>query len=526
MRPRSVLGFCLAALAVLYLLELLYHGALSVFYPYDLNYGEGYVLNDALRLWRGEQIWTDITQFPMVRSAYPPLYLLVTGLLSSASPSFLGPRALSLISVLGIGAMIVWQGRRMAGPIPAFVAGGLWVGSTFVYQWAPLARVDMLGLLLSLAGVLVVARPHPDTPTALEARPHPNPLPEGEGTDASPSGRGRATALAASPGEGVSGVSNQRLLLAAVLCSLALLTKQTFLAAPLAITLYLALNRDSRALWFAGAVGAIVGATTLALNATTAGQYAQHVIFGNSVNPYRLDRTVEMLGLFLRINPIATVAALWAMVLLWSRTRRALLGVYVPLAVGTLLTAGNVSSDVNYFLEPTVALALAVPFAWNAGAAWSLLRGALAPSIGLAQLILLVHLPNGFMAQYPPGPAKGSTPAAEDVAIGDHVEELVRSAGPNVLVELAVFAVLAGAPVWIQPIDLQAEQRRGRWSPDLLNSTVADHRWSVVVLSYKFLPAESLAALEREYEQVEGLASPNGFSYFIYRPREPLSSFE
>ena len=108
---------------------------------------------------------------------------------------------------------------------------------------------------------------------------------------------------------------------------------------------------------------------------------------------------------------------------------------------------------------------------------------------------------------------------AEDVRVGDQVEAIVKEAGAGALVELAGFSVLAGAPVWIQPIDLQAEERNGRWSPEILNAAIAEHRWSMVVLSYKFLPADSLAVLEREYEQTDGLASPNGFSYFVYRPR-------
>jgi len=480
LRPRQLLGLCLAALAAFYLIELLYHGVLSAVYPYDLNYGEGYILNDALRLVRGEPIWTDITQFPMVRSAYPPLYLLITGLLSWPSPSFLGPRVVSLVAALAVGAMLVWHARRATyGWMPAIAAGGLWVGSTFVYQWAPLARVDMLGLALSLAALLLVERG--DLPRDSVVRP----------TVAS-------------------------LTIAALLCSLALLTKQTFLAAPLAITISLALRRDYRALWFAAAVAVIVGGVTFALNAATAGQYAQHVIFGNAANPYRLDRTVEMTALFLRINPIATFAAVWAIVLYLSSMRPSLVGVYVPLALATLLTAGNVSSDVNYFLEPTVALALAVPIVWRAasGSHPTLVYG-----LAAVQLALLIHLPNGLMTQYPPGPAKGSTAVEEDVRIGERVEAIVRSGGQNALVELAGFAVLTGAPVWIQPVDLLAEQRRGRWTPDLLTASIAEHRWSVVVLSHKFLPPESLATLEREYQQTDGLSSPNGFSYFVYRPR-------
>jgi hypothetical protein len=482
LRPRRLLGLCLATLAALYLIELLYHGVLSAVYPYDLNYGEGYILNDALRLWRGEPVWTDITQFPMVRSAYPPLYLLVTALVAPASPSFLGPRLVSLAATLAIGAMLVWHARRVAsGWLPAVAAGGLWVGSTFVYQWAPLARVDMLGLALSLAAVLVV-----------DPRP-------GEGTT------GEASA--------------QRFGLAALLCCLALFTKQTFLAAPIAIVLFLALRRDARAIWLGAGVAGVVGGVTLALNAVTDGQYAQHVLFGNSVNPYRIDRTAEMLGLFFSLNPVAAVAGGWAVVLHWSRGRASAVGVYVPLAMATLLTAGNISSDVNYFLEPTVALALALPLAWQAASGLGVRWVTAAVGLAVVQLVFLAHFPNAFMVHHPPGPAKGSTPVAEDVRIGDRVEDIVRAGGQNALVELAGFAVLGGAPVWIQPVDLQAEQRRGRWTPDLLNASIREHRWPVVVLTYKFLPPESLALLEQEYQQTDGLASPTGLSYFVYRPR-------
>src|SRR5207249_10650125 len=116
--------------------------------------------------------------------------------------------------------------------------------------------------------------------------------------------------------------------------------------------------------------------------------------------------------------------------------------------------------DVNYFLEPTVGLALLAP-----RAATRMWRPAFAALLCI-QFALLFHVPNGFMSQFPPGPAKGATPLPEDIAVGDHVLATVRDAGPRSLVEPAGFAVLAGIPVWMQPVDLIAEERRGRWTPD------------------------------------------------------------
>lgn len=474
----------IAALCGLYLLEFLAHGFISTAYPYDLNYGEGYVLNDGLRLVRGEAVWTDLTEFPMVRAPYPAFYLVLAGVLAVGEPGFLFPRLLSLVSAIGIGMLVIGHARHEGAPWPAIAAaGGLWFGSTFVYQWGPLARVDLLGLAFALGAVVLV------------------------------SGQPASARLAA----------------AAALCSVALLTKQTLLAAPLAIAFYLAWRRDGRALPFLAGVVALVAAPTVVLNLASNGHYVEHVLLGNAMNPFDPARALHMGGLFVGLNLVAVPVALWA---LWRRgaTDRAqgaingaptgsptVVAIYIPLALVTLLAAGNSSSDVNYFLEPTAALALGVPLAWRRGLQ---ARPRLAALLALGQLVLLFHVPNGFMSTYPPGPAKGATPVAEDVRAGDRILGLIREAGPLALVEPAGFAVLAGIPVWVQPLDLQAEQRLGRWSPDLLARSFAERRWSLVVLNYKFLPPAIMATLEREYVLVESFASPNGFSYFVYRPRE------
>jgi hypothetical protein len=99
-----------AALALVHVGVLIYHLAATLAFPYDLDYGEGYVLNDALRLARGEAIYVDLQQFPMVRSPYPPLFpLLWSWLVGLTGPSFLGGRALSVLALAGIGGLAAWN---------------------------------------------------------------------------------------------------------------------------------------------------------------------------------------------------------------------------------------------------------------------------------------------------------------------------------------------------------------------------------------------------------------------------------
>jgi len=82
---------------------LAYHLALTLAFPYDLNYGEGYVLFDAVRFSRGEPVYVDLQQFPMVRSPYPPVFPLVwSALIPVTGPAVWPGRALSVVSVVSL----------------------------------------------------------------------------------------------------------------------------------------------------------------------------------------------------------------------------------------------------------------------------------------------------------------------------------------------------------------------------------------------------------------------------------------
>src|SRR5262249_10421453 len=129
---------------------LAYHLGVSLAFPYELNYGEGYVLNDAVRLAHGLPLYVDLQQFPMVRSPYPPLFPLVWRLIVPLTGAALWPgRVLEVVSLLmlaGVVALNAWRSRAGVWAVVASV--GLLVASPFVYQWTGYARVDMLALAL------------------------------------------------------------------------------------------------------------------------------------------------------------------------------------------------------------------------------------------------------------------------------------------------------------------------------------------------------------------------------------------
>jgi hypothetical protein len=467
-RLRVGLVASIVVLAVAHGVVLAYHLAVSLWFPYDLNYGEGYVLNDALRLSRGETIYVDLQQFPMVRSPYPPLFPWLWSLaIGVAGASFWVGRLLSIAALAGLLAVLAWSARRVgAGPWPVVVAPALLAASPFVYQWAGYARVDLLALLFAAAGVCVAHWV--------------------------PGWRG--------------------LLGAAALCSLALWTKQTTLTAALAIAIACGLRNWRHATVFAAAIAVPNGILAYGLNIATAGEFQRHVLEGNASNPLLLPRALYFVGGFLALHLPALAAASWWL----SRASRGVpspVAVYLVLALLAMFSSASGGSSVNYLLEPLVAVGLAAPFAWRAAAAAPLVG----PLLAATQLALLLHWPNGFGTTYLAESALGRTPSGVDVAVGAQLDNVMRQSTGEVIAEPAGFALRNGRPVYLQPLDLRAEEQRGRWRGEPLAQALSSGRYERVITAWEFLPSAAERAVREHFELESTLASPDGLTFRVYR---------
>ncbi len=495
---RSALLAALGLLALLHVGGLLSITSQVTLFPYDLDYGEGYVLNDAVRLARREPIYVDLQQFPMVRSPYPPLFPAVWSLvIPAAGPALWPGRLIASLALAGLLGLVAWNARRAgAGPWAVVAAPAALAASPLVYDWAGLARVDTLAILLAVAAVLAA---------------------EWLG-----GWRGVATAAA--------------------LAGLALWTKQTMVAAPVAITIAFALESRRKGLAFALLLLVPSAAAGLWLEQASAGQFSRHVLFGNSQNPFNVGRMVASttVALALHVPPVA--AALW-----WAlgapgawrfsarrpRPRASLghdlvekrpgcrrrptspLAVYVSLALLTALAVGNEGSSVNYFLEPVTATALALPFAWRSADTAST---SLAPLLTVVYLLLNVHLPNGFGLTAGALPVR-EPPATADRAAGAALDAAIQAEVGPVLVEAAGFAVRNGRPVYVQPVDLRAEEALGRWRSQPLVEALASGQFGLVVMSFHLLPRDAEVVLATRFRLERVLAGEHGLTYQLYRYR-------
>ena len=133
------------------------HVPLALNDPYTLNYGEGPLLDQAVRLARGENIYqADLATPPYTITNYPPLYVLAqVPFVERFGPAFWYGRLISLISILVAALLLGLTVQAVTKDWIAGLAAGLTLPAIpYVYYWSALARIDSLALALSMAGLL------------------------------------------------------------------------------------------------------------------------------------------------------------------------------------------------------------------------------------------------------------------------------------------------------------------------------------------------------------------------------------
>src|SRR5260221_13486280 len=102
----------------------------------------------------------DLHGYPYVHVSYPPVFrVLVWPLYRWLGPTLWVPRLVSVLATVGVLAAVYEIARRL-GNSRAWAAAlaGLAPCPWFVQTWAPLARVDMLAIFFSAAGLLAFTR--------------------------------------------------------------------------------------------------------------------------------------------------------------------------------------------------------------------------------------------------------------------------------------------------------------------------------------------------------------------------------
>jgi hypothetical protein len=438
----GILGVCVGLQVIVFLL----HAYQAVTFPYQLDYGEGPILQIALNVARGGPMYPAVDQPPYLIASYVPLYYALCALGAKlAGVSFLPGRLLSCAAGLSIAvfaALIVWD--RTGSEFAAFLGGGLVLAMPQLMVWATLMRVDVLALAFAFAGFYFFTRAR---------RP--------------------------------SGGS---------LFALATLTRRTTVAGMGAA--YLDYARE-RGLWRAIqafglqvlAIGALFGAAVLI---THGGLY--HQLYLHTATSVGKAWSWEQLRSLIWVpgNPsplklwpayfaVTAVAAVWCA---FHRPSRALV-VYFLLAGAIFLTGGRIGSAHNYLLEPMAIGATMTGVMW----------GIVSRRPGMARTGLMVvagvlaiqmvwttqHLPETLSILHP----------RVDPRAAAQVVELAREAPGPVLCEETGLTLMAGKEPPLMPFEFTMMARAGALDPAPVYRKVREGAYPLVVLRFNpFDPRE------------------------------------
>ena len=472
--------------------------------PYELDYGEGAVMWQVLNVFDRARAYAPLDGGPLVIWNYPPAYLIaVRGLWMAQGDLLWSGRFVSFLSGLGIAALLAaiiyrFLPQRFGRSIRLCAAGTglLFLCTAPAANWFPFMRVDWLGLLSTYLGVFLFLS---------------------------------------------AGSKHWKTYLAFLFFSLAICTKQTFLAAPLACFLVTLVTSPRRALRL-GLLCAVLGGVAFWLGMRwTAGGLAHHLILYN-VHKFSLGRALAGVSWSLGDVSLFLVPFGALVILAVSRARRMTPGrgwkswkarlsrsplslvlsveiLHWVLAFLISLTYGKTGSHVNYFLESDATLcvlsglSLGVLF-WQAKRAPRLtatLAAALMIPVALAGHSLDAILNSlvgstGIRAMY--------RDRAE--AYRQLIPLIAGTPGP-VLSDDLVLLTRAGKDTLFEPATMGFLEEVGRWDQSRFERRLESRDFAMILFSRPEVWDPRLALAIQNAYQLDRVVG----KFQVYRPRQP-----
>src|SRR5579864_4897095 len=277
--------------------------------PFEIDYEEGNVLNSGLRIVQGQALYPLPGTFPYILNPYGPIGYFVSALgIKVFGLGLFGPRFFVYFAGLAVVVLIAFLTKNFGGRWDAGALSALsYLCLPLVSYWLPLLRVDFWAVFLSLLGLYAFSR----FPSAWPV--------------------------------------------AALIFALAILTKQTAIAAPAAVFLeLLAQKRFVRAFGLAG----IISGTVVACMATLGPGFV-FAFLKTHPDPYSFRHAFQS-GLA-AVHGCMLILALIGYAIIfgfrWTQQSR-LACFYVLLCSLSALSAGKLGSNMNHFLEWTAAICI------------------------------------------------------------------------------------------------------------------------------------------------------------------------
>jgi hypothetical protein len=473
-------------IAALVALGLAGHLVVLLWAQHDFTPVEALVALHSNMFAHGGGLYWGLNRYPFTVSAYGPIFYAVSGMLQHwGVPAYQSGRIISYAALLAA----LWLCWQTLGYLThnkyARAAGVLLAASTSnVLFWATTGQVDMLACCFSLAAFTAFLK-------FREQR------------------------------------DLQALALSGVLVILAVFTKQTFLAAGVAIGLTLLWEDRKRAVaWIVG-VGLTGSGIALTLNTVTQGGFFADAIFAN-INPFAFFKLQQHAQyLILTGAGVILTAATGA-----GRASRRTAPLYVYAALSTaiwLLTAPKIGSDLHYQVEMTILLAMCAAVALDQLDFFPSLFAARRTWVTLLQMPLLLHVALNFLlttrtvaerALFEPFKRQ------ETLALKPFVERpgrllsvqydsLVHDRG-RIEVEPLIYSILVRAGL-TDPAPVLRDLETRQFATVILAQNVFAGAPAVEDPEVGRLPAVQMDAIRKNYRLIQHVDGPN--NVYVYEPR-------
>ena len=476
MQPRPLANWLWLAVGILiglYLIAFVLSGLVRVGQPTEFVYGESVVLAEVRRWILGQPLYTAQTELPLTVTAYTPVYYLVVAWLQRlvGDQSYLVGRVVSMLAMLVAAVLATASVRAVTGGW----WGGLLAAGLFLTQnltallWAPTHRVDALAMCLTLGGLALATI-----------------------------GRTR---------------------IAAIVFVLAILTKQTYVVAPVCVCIQLWPRRRALVEF----VGIVFGGLIVTLGVgqlLTGGWLLWHVVVANA-NPLDVDYFSAMVTSFLALNAVPVVAAAAGLPTPALPRERQWRAYFVLSAIETISTVGKLGASSNYWLELTAAGSVSIGILATRLSRDASLRAPFSAA-GLAGVVLaaLLTAVPGYAATVNQTWQLATANPSPQLAVA----ALVAAEPGEVLTDDPGLAVLAGKPLEFEFIIFTILATQHVWNEQPILDAIAGHRFGLVILSQAVdTPQPALIAARWTAAVRDALLAhyePAGQDggYWLYRP--------
>lgn len=471
------LALTLIVLVPLAVYNMIGWGQLVVF-PGEANFGEGVLVAEALRLSRGESIYTDISQPPYWIATYPPLFQLLISPL--AHTGLWWPRVISLLAtIIQLGIFIAISRSLTGSRLVGLIACALWINSPCTNAWSAIGRTDTLGRALQSLAI-------------------------------------GFSLLASTPRRAWTG--------AVVFAVLAMLVKQNMFAGGIVAFWILWTRHRRTGITFAVAWVAIVALCYGALELSTNGRFSAHIFLYTS-RPVTTGPLLYWLQFFCDTHWPYLVAAIPGCIVAAKQKENRWLIVALAAGLPNAILSGNPGADRNYFFDLLWPLCILIPYGvWNLATSIKLHSARSFRFITVSAMVCTVAW-SAYAGWYH---FRMTYPGSKDRSRARQVtRNLAKYPGP-VLSENVGSAILAGRDPDFTPYIMKAVAESRHWDPTPLIEKIRQRKYSTILLT-PLAPVRYPEAVLREIYANYNLIKvmPGNYliegatDYLIMRPMQP-----